>query len=193
MTALSNFRVFQHRKRQSLTGIVVTGAVLIAALVGRLVPPLNDALSGQPRYMEAFADLMGRQIANTTRQEYPVLVSQAENADCRTVEGRTSDYDDAYYVLTFSEQARSVCLTVYGALPQNSKAPGITLSPGSARNYGRDFKTPVRTVPLHRSLTVLSPEYLALLHWRAKVDPKANVRAGAAQRVTSPSAQISFN
>ncbi len=60
------------------------------------------------------------------------------------------------------------------------------------RNYGREFKAPVRAVPLHRSLTVLSPEYLSLPHWRAKVDPKANVRAGAAQRITSPSAQISF-
>ncbi len=193
MLALSDFRALQHRKRQSLTGIVVSSTVLIAALVGRFVPPLKDALSGPPRYMEVFSDLMARQIANTTRNEYPVLVSRAENADCRSVnEGHTSDDDDAYYVLTFSEQSRSVCLTVYGALPQDSKAAGITLTLGSARNYGREFKTRVRAVPLHRSLTVLSPEYLSLLHWRVKVDPKANVKAGAAQRITSPSAQISF-
>ncbi len=171
----------------------MTGAVLIAAFAGRFVPPLNDLISGPPRYMEAFASLVGRQIADTTRGEYAVLVSQAENVDCHGVnEGHTSDYDDAYYVLTFSEQSRSVCLTVYGALPQDSKAPGITLRPGATRNYGREFASTVRAVPLHRSLTVLSPEYLALLHWRVKVDPKANVRAGAAQRVTSPSAQISF-
>lgn len=173
--------------------MVGAGVMLIVSLAVRFVPPINDALSGEPRYIEAFADLMGRQIADTTRGEYPVLVSQAENADCRSVnQGQTSDYDDAYYVLTFSEHARLVCLTVYGTLPQDSKVPGTTLSPGTARNFGRKFATPVRAVPLHRSLTVMLPEYLSLLHWRVEVDPKANVRAGAAQRVTSPSAQISF-
>lgn len=143
--------------------------------------------------MEAFANLMAQQIASTTGNQFVVLVSRADSTDCHSVnEGRASDYDDAYYVLTFSEQSRSVCLTVDGALPKDSKAPGITLSPGSARSFGREFTTAVRVVPMHRSLTRLSPEYLALLHWRAKVDPNANVRAGAAQRVTSPSAQISF-
>jgi hypothetical protein len=143
--------------------------------------------------MESFATLMARQIAAMTRNQFVVLVSQSDNADCRSVnQERASDYDDAYYVLTFSEQARSVCLTVYSALSQDSKAPGIMLAPGSARSYGREFTSPVTVVPMHRSLTVLSPEYLALLHWRAKVDVNANVKAGAAQRVTSPSAQISF-
>lgn len=173
--------------------MIWAGAILIVALSGRLVPPLNDALSGRPRYMEAFANLMARQIATTASNQYPVLVTQSDKADCRSVDaGRTDDYDDAIYLLTSSETARSVCLTIYGSLPRDSKAPGIMLAPGSARNYGRAFTHPVRVLPLHRSLTVLSPEYLALLHWRAKVDPRTNVRAGSAQRITSPNAQISF-
>ena len=193
VTPICNFRELQRQKRHSVNWVVAASAFLVVALTGRFVQRFNDALSGPPRYMEAFADLMGRQIASTTANQYPVLVSQADNADCRSVNQDSSpDYEDAYYVLTYSEQSRSVCLTVYGALSRGSRVPGTTLSAGSGRNFGRELTNPVRVVPLHRSLTVLAPEYLALLHWRTKVDPRANVRAGAAQRITSPSAQISF-
>jgi hypothetical protein len=128
------------------------------------------------------------------RGEYPVLVLAGETTQCHTVSQKgVPDSDDAVYVLTYSEDSQSLCLSVYAKVPDNSTtADVVTFKSDAGQNYGRQFSGTFRAVPLHRSLTVLTPQYLALLHWRARADRAAFVNAGKSQRVTSPSAQMSF-
>ena len=194
MLGLFNFEIERQRKGRLLQTIATTALLLTAALCFRFIPALNDVLSGPPRYMRAFAATMGRQIANLVHREYPVLVLAGDTSACRSVnQSGAPDADDAIYVLTYSELSRSLCLSVYAKVANNSTAADVaTFKSDTGDNYGRQFSETIHAVPLHRSLTVLSPEYLALLHWRAKLDPATFVNAGRSQRVTSPSAQISF-
>ncbi len=192
-TVVDEFRALQRKKGQCLAWIGVPALVLTAALVLGLVPALNDALSGRPRYMEAFTTVMGRQIANALREAFPVLVAEGENADCRRVGdiGDSVEIDGGYFALTFSEARRSVCYTAYVVTGEDSGPAAVLLGPSMGRNYGRPITNPVWAIPTHRSLLVLSPEYVALMHWRAKIDPLPNLEAAAQkQRADSPSARF---
>jgi hypothetical protein len=187
---VSEFRALQRQKGKSLAWIVVAALVLSAALVLGLVPALNDALSGPPRYMEAFTTVMARETASAIANEYPVVVAKSENADCRST-GDKFDYSDSYFLLTFSEGGRSICFTVYGVTGQDSATDAVTLDPSVGRNYGRPLEKPAQGLPLHRSLMVLSPEYVALMDWRVEVDPSLSLeKAATRQAINSPSAQF---
>lgn len=171
------------------------GAILLfISLLLRLVPDLNDKLSGAPGYMEKFANTMAPQIAATLHDEYPVLVVREEELDCRSVNQQdVSDYYDALYMLSFSEKAWALCLTVYAKVSGGANFADTTIIPADiGMNYGRPFSAQVRAVALQRNLTVFTPEYLALLHWRTKVDPSGRMAAGRTERFTNPSATITF-
>lgn len=190
MPSLSLFRAFERRRKRYLVWAFASLALLLISLILRYVPRLSDALSGKPPYMEAFATLMARQVAEASHAEYPVLVVRQEVLDCHNVsQEATAGYENLYYVLAFSEQARSLCLTVFGQVPADSKAQNTTtLAPTMGKNYGRPFSAAVRTVPLERRLTVFTESYLSALHWRIRVNPGLSMAAGTEQRFRSPSA-----
>lgn len=195
LATLVHLGPLEQRKRRALRWIAGSGVVILACLLMRFVPSLNDRLSGPPRYMQAFANAMAQQIAGLLQQKQPVLVARAEEgAECQSVSPEAAaDYDDAYYLLSYSERARSLCLTIYGRVREGSKpASTIFFNPAIERNYGRPFNASVNAVPLHRNLTVLSENYLSLLHWRANPDPSLQISAGSTKRLSSPSAQVSF-
>lgn len=194
MPDMPEFREVQRRKRRHIALVLGGMVVAIVCTVLRCVPALDDALSGQPAYMDAFANAMARNVAEMLHREYPIIVTRDEHPDCQSVtQERTDNSDDAVYVLTFSEQSRSLCLTVYGILPAGfNSGSAVTLAPAIGRNYGRSFTAPVKAVALHRNLTTLTPAYLHLLHWRTKFDPSENVRVGRTERFSSQAANISF-
>jgi hypothetical protein len=144
--------------------------------------------------MQTFAELMGRQMADMLRAEYPVVLVAGDTGQCRAIDQNVpADTDDAIYVLTYSETSRSLCLTIYGKVPDSVTTADVsTITSDLGHNYGRPFTGSIRGVPLHRTLTVLSPEYLALLHWRAHPDASTKLQAGQSRRLTSPAAQITF-
>ncbi len=182
--------IIQQQKGRWLLRLGASSLVLLLCLALRFVPRLNDWLAGPPAYIEAFASIMGPQIADLLHDEYPVLVMRNEKLECDNLpQDATTDYQDAVYVLSFSERSRALCLTVYGVLSEGSNAAGsITLTPGVGHNYGRSLGAPAKVAPLTRDFTVLNPAYLSLLHWRTSVDAQAKVPAAKTARFASPSA-----
>jgi len=165
-------------------------ALLICATL-RLVPQLDDALSGRPAYMEAFSNVMASQVADALRGQDPIFVVQDENANCREVnDGSGPHSDDSIYVLSFSEQSRSLCLTVYGVVPISAALGAITVPPTLGRNYGRPLAAPAKAVALQRNLTKLTPVYLSLFHWRTKLARSGNIPAAKRERFPGKSAEM---
>jgi hypothetical protein len=88
--------------------------------------------------MEAFADTVASQTAGLLRYQNSILVYRDENLNCGSVnQGPAADSDDSVYVLTYSEGARTLCLTVYGVVADRSTLDAITIRPDMRRNYGR--------------------------------------------------------
>ncbi len=191
---LLEFRTAQRQKKHWLFCISASTLVVLVCALLLFVPWLNDALGGPPAYLKGFAITMAGEIASIVHGDYPVLVTQDEKANCSGIDqGRAADSDDAVYVLSFSEQSRSLCLTIYGVVSQRSSVPdAMRLSPDIGRNYGRSLATPVMVVALQRNLTTLTPAYLSSLHGRTKVNLSTNIAAAKTERFPSRSPEISF-
>ena len=96
MPDLLEFRAVEQRKRRHLALVVGGMVVAIVCTVLRCVPALDDSLSGQPAYMDAFANAMAQKVAEMLRREYPIIVTRDEHPDCRSVtQERTDNSDDA--------------------------------------------------------------------------------------------------
>ena len=132
----------QRRKRQFLALMAGSAALVAITALLRFVPRINDELSGRPAYMEAFANTLASQMASLLRDQNPILVVKAENLNCGSVNpGPLADPEDSIYALTFSEGARSLCLTIYGVVGDRSTLDAITNRPDMAISEGNVHHT----------------------------------------------------
>jgi hypothetical protein len=110
--------------------------MILVALSLRFIPKLNDAISGRPHYMRTIATLFARGVAEKTEGQSAVIVTDNGELTCTDLQtARTSDLDDVFYVLSYSEGSRSVCFTSYVPAPQ-PRADAITLDQHTGKNYG---------------------------------------------------------
>jgi hypothetical protein len=149
----------------------LTCILLILCLGLRFVPLINDRLSGPFAPMRALAQQFAKTSATATGEQYPILVTQAENLNCQNAQHTIStDYDAVLYLITYSEKSRSVCLTTYAHFPNGDNLPNSTmLSETIGHNYGHPLAAPLRAIPIENRLTTYPAQYLSLLHWRTKV------------------------
>src|SRR5436190_3048537 len=108
----------QHLESQRKFSILLATsslAILALCLVLRLVPSLNDALSGPPLYMRAISTKLAQQIANATGGGIPILVMEDESQHCEPLNaiGSLGDETNVFYLLTYSETQSSNCLTTF--------------------------------------------------------------------------------
>ena len=162
---------WQKQKRACLILVTFTGITALLCVAVRYVPILNDWISGPANPVHALAEQSAKAVAAATANEYPIIVTETESEACQNAQVTAdSDYDDAFYVLSYSERARSVCLTNYVHFPDSSHTAGtVVLSENMGENYGRKLTGPVRAVPFQNHLTIYPQQYLSLLHWRAHV------------------------
>lgn len=193
MPADSSFRTVEQQKRRWITSIAISLGIIATSAILRFVPTLDDAISGPPAYMAAFAKITASQIADVLHNQYPVFAVRDEDLKCGGMSEKenAADSDDSLYVLTFAERSRSLCLTIYGIASDRSTG-AITIGSAVGRNYGRPLTAPVKAVALQRNLTTLTPAYISLFHWRTKLSLSGNIAAAKTERLPSRSADISF-
>jgi hypothetical protein len=162
---------WQKQKRACLILVTFTGIAALLCVVVRCVPILDDWISGPARPVRALAEQSAKAVAAATANEYPIIVTETESEACQNAQvAADSEYDDAFYVLFYSERSRSVCLTNYVHFPDGSHASGAAvLSENMGTNYGRKLTGIVRAVPFQNHLAIYPQQYLSLLHWRAHV------------------------
>jgi len=162
---------WQRQKRVCVALLTFTSITLLLGLGARFIPIINDWISGPAQPMHAIAEEGAKAIATATANEYPVIVTKAEDEGCRSAQPVPSPYfDDVVYVLAYSERARSYCLTIYEHFPGGSMGANVvTLNEDMGQNYGRRLPVSVKAVPVKNHLAVYPQRYLSLLYWRAKV------------------------
>ena len=167
----NQIELWQRRKQVCFGLVKVAGILLVLCLAARLVPVINDWLSGPAEPMRAIAQQLAKASATATAQQYPIIVTRAENLSCQNAQHTTStDYDAVLYVITYSEKSRSLCLTTYLHFPTGTPLPNATvLSESMGHNYGPPLSAPLKAVPMENRLTSYPEQYLSLLHWRTKV------------------------
>ncbi len=161
----------QKRRRRSL--ILLTTSVILTALgcALRFVPRLNDRISGRPEYAKAMARLTAEEIARAAQNSFPVIVlGQDDRCDPLRPTGVTQDDIAAsLYVLTWSEREHFNCINACVLPVDVSKfANLLTIHPGEGWTAGPKLLRPVQVLPITRQVDVFPPQYLQLLHWRAK-------------------------
>lgn len=193
MPADFSFRTVEQQKRRWITWIAISLGIIATSAILRFVPTLDDAISGPPAYMAAFAKITASQIAAVLHNQYPVFAVRDADLKCGGISEKenVADSDDSLYMLTFSEKSRSVCVAIYAVVPDHSTdATGIR--PTIGHNYGRPLTGPVKAVALQRNLTALTPAYISLFHWRTKLSLAGSIAAAKTERFPSRPADISF-
>lgn len=185
-----------HKQKNVFVSIFLTGtSLLILSFCLRIIPALNDAISGKPQYMRWIADRVARSIAARYANEAAVVVTRDEKTDCRQITDTTvPNPDDLYYIVSYAESTHSLCFVTYANLPKGwGRANSALLYPSIGRNYGQKLNAPVRAVAVSQFQIIYPLAYLSLLHWRAKIDSSSFRRAANAkfQRWLSSSSQPS--
>src|SRR5260370_39156546 len=75
---------WQRRKQVCLGLIKVPGVLLVLCLGARLIPVINDWLSGPAEPMRAITQQLAKASATATEQQYPIIVTRAENLSSQT-------------------------------------------------------------------------------------------------------------
>lgn len=169
------------QKKSSVRSLVGASIFLIPCLAFRLVPAINDTISGKPEPFRAIAEGSARKIAERIGDDFAVILIKAENQDCRRIRVSAAfDSDaDTYYLVSYSEASHSVCVTLYGQPTASSDVSSArVLSPATGRNYGHRLTAPVRVVAVDNVYTTYPDSYLSLLHWRARIDSSSFARVG---------------
>jgi len=172
------------KQRKAFLSILLTGfSFLILSFCLRIIPSLNDAISGKPQYMRWMADRVARSITTRYGNDAAVIVTKDEKTDCQQItDVNVPDPDDFYYVVSYSETTHSVCFITYATLPKGwDQANSFVLYPSTGNNYGKRLNAPVRVVSVAQFQIVYPMAYLSLLHWRAKIDSSSFKRAADAQ------------
>jgi hypothetical protein len=164
------FDQVERGRRRILSVLVLILLGLGLCLAVRLLPSLNDAVSGKPEYVRFLTESFARQLAEQTRLEFPVIVEHEESGSCQAVNTPPipdSDVQGNLYILTYSENQRFTCTTGYLIPVDASKFPNIrSITPGEGKNFGPLLLHTVKAVPYDRSGHLYAPEYLRRLHWR---------------------------
>ena len=170
---------WQRRKRNCLLLILVAASLFVTGFSLRFLPAMNDVISGEPEYMRWIADRFAHSIASQYGVDAAVIAIKDEKTDCRQISDLTvPNPDDLYYVVSYSETARTVCFLTYARLPDSwNQANSFILYPKAGRNYGRGLDEPVKLVPVAHLQMIFPTAYLSLLHWRARIDRSSFARA----------------
>ncbi|HET9184491.1 MAG TPA: hypothetical protein VFP59_20405 [Candidatus Angelobacter sp.] len=140
--------------------LVMSAACLLVTFLIRLVPSIQDVISGRTEYMPYIANQVAESLAAQEHGQEPIIVAAQVKQDCRTIP-TTDKFNDQqlYFVITYTEQAHSFCITEY-ALPQGRQPQdSITLSEEIGRNYGAPLLGPVPVVPIGHLFKVL-PDFI---------------------------------
>lgn len=145
--------------------------MLLVISVFRLVPWVNDALSGKPEYVRSLTETFARQLAARIQMQSPVIVEHDEHGTCQAVNAPPmpdQEIRGTIYLLTYSEQQRLTCLTTYIVSATDvSGFPTVhTFTPAEGKNYGPRLLAAVKAIPETRIIHAYAPEYLKRLHWR---------------------------
>jgi len=160
-------------KRAGISLFLASGLLIILGTVLHSVPRINDVVSGQPRPMKAIANVFAQALADKTGREFPVIVGGDEPHPCEDMHNSDlTDYDEVYYVFTYSEKLRSVCFTGYAAVSGPTPTNTVVISQTSGENYGPALTRPVRVTPISHSLRVFTNEFLSLLDWHKEMKPE---------------------
>ena len=178
-------RNWERQKRSLWRKEEVTLVLLVAVLLLRFVPLLNDLLSGPAQPVWALTRVMARITAQQTGGNFPVLVIREEEDPCLNIKTvKAEEMPGAlYFVWTYSERQHLSCFTSY-EVPADGfngrEKYTVTIDPWRAENFGREMRAAVQVVPFDRSLRKHGEEYLHLLDWRTEIHlPLAhNVIAG---------------
>ena len=174
---------YQKQKKVFLS-ICLTGvSLLILTLCLRTIPPLNDAISGNPEYTRWIANKVAASIATRYGNEAAVIVANDENTDCRQISDlNVPNPDNFYYIVSYSERSHSLCFVTYVDLPRGwDQANSRVLYPSTGHNYGQKLTGPVRAVAVSQLQMVYPLAYLSLLHWRTKIDSSSFRQAANAK------------
>ena len=186
------------RKRLSLGLLFASVAGFVLCLPLRLVPKINDALSGRPEFMHHVAAHVAAALAAQQQYQVPVLLAGEEKQDCRLVPNATSLEEQIYIVVTYSESRHSFCVLQYAPAAGLQGANMITLGEESGRNYGAPFLAPVKVVPVGHVFKALPDFVISMLDWRNELsqsggtvpfDSKTDVSSSA----PFTSASLNFN
>jgi hypothetical protein len=174
---------YQKQKKGFLSITLIAASLLVLSLCLRIIPPLNDALSGKPEYMRWIADRVATSIAAQYGKEAAVIVTRDEKTNCRQIATvNVPNPDDFYYVVSYSEAAHYLCFITYANLPKGwSETNSFVLYPSTGNNYGQKLNAPVRAVAVSQFQIVYPMAYLSLLHWRARIDSSSFKRAANAK------------
>lgn len=159
------------RRKQGLLGIGVVLTVLLAVLaIVRVVPVLDDAISGPPQSMRAIATLTAEQMGAAVGSQYAVFVMQDEGQTCLSTLGDPEYYELKVMVLTYSESRHSLC-AMTEAPPVNPRLTTMVLHTAEFHNYGRPLKGNIPLISLSYKQIIYPADYLALMNWRTVVKP----------------------
>ena len=174
---------YRSQKTNALRLVVIASALLATFLILRLVPALDDALSGKPQYMRWVSDKVAKSIAARYGNEAAVILLSDEKTHCRQISAvNVPNPDDFYYVLRYSETRHSVCFITSANLPDGwDQTNSLLLYPNIGQNYGQNINRPVRVVAVSQLQMVYPMAYLSLLHWRTKIDSSSFKRAANAK------------
>ncbi|MCI0352725.1 MAG: hypothetical protein L0Z53_25165, partial [Acidobacteriales bacterium] len=188
------------QKQKRLAVALLGGALLLitACAVVRFIPSVNDWLAGQPEYMRAIATEIAENIPAEVKLRSPIMMVEGDTSRCRGTESiQPSDSDEVFYMITYSEQAASVCFVVCVRVLADAAAPNhITVTSEMGLNYGRELGASAVVTPAQYHLMTFSRSYLSSLHWRDKTDPfrtEQGIGMSSRQPPTAQTASINLN
>ena len=140
--------------------------------------------------MKAIATVFAQALADKTEHEFPVIVGGDEPHPCEDMHNSDlTDYDEVYYVFTYSEKLHSVCFTGYAGVSGPTPTNTVVLSQTSGENYGRALTRPVRVTPMSHSLRVFTDEFLSLLDWHKEMKPENKTITASHHYVSTTASQ----
>ena len=166
----AQIELLERSKRRAVLVLCLTAVGLLVLSTLRILPRLNDALSGKPEYVRILTDTFGRQLGTQTQMQFPVIVEQDEHGTCQALIAPSiseGEIRGSIYLLTYSEQQDRTCVTTYVVPAETSRFSTLRgFTPAEGKNYGPALLGTVKAIAEDRIVHVYAPEYLRRLHWR---------------------------
>lgn len=167
MFETSQIESWQSNKKILLAVFWISLVLTATTALLRFERRINNAISGLPRPMKVITRKFAENMAAQTGRQFPVIVVNDESASWQKLKDtQIENQDDAFYVLSYSERAHSICIIAY--VPIEGRIAGenvVTLRPGEGENYGRALTVPIQVVSAGRFVKDFTDAFISLMDW----------------------------